>query len=49
MNILTWRNLMILTLSLCTIGLAAQEKRAMELTDIMKFQLVNSPYISQDG
>jgi dipeptidyl aminopeptidase/acylaminoacyl peptidase len=49
MNILTGRNLMVLTLSLCTIGLAAQEKQAMDVTDIMKFQQLRSPSISKDG
>ena len=49
MNILSGRFQSALILCLCTIGLAAQEKRAMEVTDIMKFQQVESPSISQDG
>ncbi len=49
MNILNGRNLLVLTFCLCSIGMAAQEKRAMELTDIMKFQQLRSPSISQDG
>jgi dipeptidyl aminopeptidase/acylaminoacyl peptidase len=49
MNILSGRSLFALTLCLCTLGLAAQEKRAMELIDIMKFQQLKSPSISRDG
>ncbi len=49
MIILSGRTFLVLTICLCSIGLAAQEKRAMELTDIMKFQQLRSPSISQDG
>ena len=49
MNLLYGRVLFALILSLCTQRVAAQEKRAMELTDIMKFQQLKSPSISQDG
>ncbi len=49
MNILSGRILSALILCLCSMGMAAQEKRAMELTDIMKFQQLRSPSISQDG
>ena len=49
MNILTGRSLSALILCLCSLGMAAQEKRAMEVTDIMKFQQLKSPSISQDG
>jgi len=49
MSILSGRTLLVLTICLCSVGLTAQEKRAMELTDIMKFQQLRSPSISQDG
>jgi len=49
MIILSGRTFLILTICLCSIGLAGQEKRAMELTDIMKFKQLRSPPISQDG
>lgn len=49
MNILSGRNLFALLLSLWAFGLAAQEKRAMEVSDIMKFQQLQSPSISLDG
>jgi len=49
MKILNGRTLTVLALFLCNIGLAAQEKRAMEFTDIMKFQQLRSPSISRDG
>ena len=49
MNILNGRYFFALTLCLWSIGLLAQEKRAMELSDIMKFQQLKSPSISEDG
>jgi len=49
MNILSGRFPFALILFLCSIGLVAQERRAMELVDIMKFEQVKSPSISQDG
>ena len=49
MNFLSGRFLSALILSLCTLGVAAQEKRAMELTDIMKFEQLRSPAISENG
>ncbi|MDF1574782.1 MAG: prolyl oligopeptidase family serine peptidase [Bacteroidales bacterium] len=49
MKILAGRFLLALFLSLCTLGLAAQENRAMEVTDIMKFQQIESPSVSQNG
>ncbi len=49
MKVLSGRSLLALTLCLVTLNLYAQEKRAMELSDIMKFQQLKSPSISQDG
>jgi len=49
MNLLKGRTFVVLAICLCSIGLAAQEKRAMELTDIMKFQQLKAPSISEDG
>jgi len=49
MNFLYGRVLFALILSLCTLRVAAQEKRAMELTDIMKFEQLRSPAISENG
>jgi dipeptidyl aminopeptidase/acylaminoacyl peptidase len=49
MNILSGRSLLALFLCLWTPGMAAQEKQAMEVSDIMKFQQVASPSVSTDG
>ena len=49
MIILSGRNLLVPVLCLWAFGLAAQDKRPMEVTDIMKFQQVRAPSISQDG
>jgi len=38
-----------LILSLFALGITAQQKRAMELTDIMKFEQLRSPAISENG
>ena len=49
MNISYGRILFTLIFSLPAFVLSAQEKRAMELADIMKFEQVKSPTISRDG
>jgi dipeptidyl aminopeptidase/acylaminoacyl peptidase len=49
MKLFTGKPLLVFILLLQLSGVAAQEKRAMELTDIMKFQQVRSPSISMDG
>ncbi len=49
MNINPGHILYALIFLLCSIGSNAQDKRAMELADIMKFQQLRSPAISHDG
>jgi dipeptidyl aminopeptidase/acylaminoacyl peptidase len=49
MNMLSGRLQFALLLSLCTLGLTAQEEGAMDVTDIMKFQQLRTPSISRDG
>jgi Tol biopolymer transport system component len=49
MNILMGRCLLALILVLGSLQICAQEKRAMEVSDIMKFQQIKSPSISDDG
>jgi hypothetical protein len=48
-NILSGRSLPALFLYFLTQGMAAQEKRAMEVSDIMKFQQFTSPSVSSDS
>jgi dipeptidyl aminopeptidase/acylaminoacyl peptidase len=49
MRILNGRNLLVPIFCMWALGLNAQERRPMGVTDIMKFQQVRTPSISQDG
>jgi len=49
MDISSGRTFLALAICLCSIGIGAQEKRPMELTDIMQFEQIKSPSISHDG
>lgn len=49
MNIRSGRIILALFLSLCTLAVTAQDKRVMELRDIMKFRQLRTPSISRDG